>query len=206
MRRIEVAPARLAGWLDGFQARHGTLTFATETDVVALVGADGVTAVLVPPFPPFRADPQAPYAGLVAHVSRPRTVGLLLVRRGGFGVGVGRAGRLLASKVGTRYVQSRTAAGGWSQQRYARRRANQTAELVGAAAEQAERLLASRVDELDAVVVGGDRRLVRTVLEEPRLAKVAALVTGRVLDVADPRQQVLEKALDRAGSCLIELS
>jgi hypothetical protein len=40
-------------------------------------------------------------------------------------------GGLLAHKVGTRYVQSRTAAGGWSQQRFARRRDNQADELVG---------------------------------------------------------------------------
>jgi hypothetical protein len=219
-RRVEVAGPRLARWLDGFVQRHGApLRFvtgdpATDGDrdgqtgptVVSLTGADGTTALLVPPFPPFHVDPDAPHAGLLAHVTRPRTIGLLLVRRGGFAVGVGRSGRLLASKVGTRYVQSRTAAGGWSQQRYARRRANQTAELVGAASAQAEQLLAARVGELDVVVVGGDRALVRMVLQQPRLAPVAALVTGRVLDVANPRQQVLETALERAGSCLIELS
>ena len=56
-------------------------------------------------------------------------------------MGVASGDRLTAHKVGTRYVQSRTAAGGWSQQRFARRRANQADGLVGAAVEHAVRLL-----------------------------------------------------------------
>ena len=56
---------------------------------------------------------------------------VVLVRRGGYAVGVASGDRLTAHKVGTRYVQSRTAAGGWSQQRFARRRANQADGLVG---------------------------------------------------------------------------
>ena len=46
-----------------------------------------------------------------------------VAKRGSFHVCCGY--RRTAHKVGTRHVQSRTAAGGWSQQRYARRRANQ---------------------------------------------------------------------------------
>ncbi|MGL5852830.1 MAG: Vms1/Ankzf1 family peptidyl-tRNA hydrolase, partial [Phycicoccus sp.] len=68
-------------------------------------------------------------------------VGLVLVRRGGYAVGVAAGGRLATHKVGTRYVQSRTAAGGWSQQRFARRRANQADELVGATADVAARIV-----------------------------------------------------------------
>ena len=60
---------------------------------------------------------------------------LLLLRRGGYGVGrASQGGALAASKVGTRYVQSRTAAGGWSQHRFARRRDNQAAGLIDTAA------------------------------------------------------------------------
>ena len=43
-------------------------------------------------------------------------------RRGGYAVGLASGGGFTASKVGSRHVQSRTAAGGWSQQRFARRR------------------------------------------------------------------------------------
>jgi len=50
-------------------------------------------------------------------------LGILLAL--GLLIGVASGDRLTAHKVGTRYVQSRTAAGGWSQQRFARRRTNQ---------------------------------------------------------------------------------
>ena len=51
------------------------------------------------------------------------------------------AGTLTAAKVGSRHVQSRTAAGGWSQQRFARRRGKQADELVDAVVRHARRIL-----------------------------------------------------------------
>ena len=47
----------------------------------------------------------------------------------------------IASKVGSGYVQGRTKAGGWSQQRFARRRANQAHALWNDAADVAARIL-----------------------------------------------------------------
>ena len=66
---------------------------------------------------------------------------VVLVRRGGFAVAVVVDGRMVVHKVGSRHVQSRTAAGGWSQQRFARRRANQADALVEAVAEHLARIL-----------------------------------------------------------------
>lgn len=201
--------ARLARWLDGFATRHGCPTYAVApgaADVVRLTGSDGSTAALAVPFPPLCADPTAPYAGLVDHVLRPRTLGLVLLRRGGYAVGLSRAGTITDAKAGTRHVQGRTAAGGWSQHRYARRRANQTAELVAAVAEQTARLLLPVAGTLDAVVTGGDRRLLATLLGEARLAPLRALVLARVLDVADPRARTLARAVEQAGASVIELA
>jgi hypothetical protein len=45
--------------------------------------------------------------------------------------------------------------------------------------------------DLDAVVVGGDRRALGPVLDDPRLRRLAALTQSRVLDVPDPRLDVL---------------
>ena len=204
-RRVEVAAPRLARWLDGFADRHGSTTLAVRDGAVLLSGSDGATAVITVPFPPLVADAGTTDLGLLEHVMRPRTVGLLLLRRGGFAVGVARAGQLVASKCGTRYVQSRTAAGGWSQQRFARRRANQATEIVEAAAAQAERLVVAQAAALDAVVTGGDRPLLASLLGLPRLTPLRPLVTSRILDVPDPRQRVLEQAVERAGACVIEL-
>jgi hypothetical protein len=98
----------------------------------------------------------------------------------------------VASKVGGRHVQGRTAAGGWSQQRFARRRDNQAAAALAAAADTAARLLLDR--PRDSVVLGGDRQAVDAVLQDARLAPLRPLVTGRLLAVPDPRLKVLQEA------------
>lgn len=182
-----MAPRRLARWIDGFAVRHGAVeTFATS-DVVRLEAADGAVAECQVPFPPLRGD-------LVAHACRERTVGVLLVRLGGYAAGVFTGERLIASKVGSRPVHGRSAAGGWSQQRFARRRENQSAQALRAAAEVALRVLMPHLGDLEAVVLGGDRRAVAELRGDRRLAPIFALETGPFLNVPDPRRSVLEEA------------
>jgi hypothetical protein len=96
--------------------------------------------------------------------------------------------------VDTYYVQSRTAAGGWSQQRYARRRVNQAKAAAESAAEVAARLLLPELDRLTALVTGGDRRTVEAILDDPRLAPLKSLTAPRLLEVGEPRRTVLEDA------------
>src|SRR6266699_689948 len=57
---------------------------------------------------------------IAEHACADRTVGVLLVRRGGYAAGVftGTGPSLAASKVGSRLVQGRSAAGGQSQRRF----------------------------------------------------------------------------------------
>ncbi len=206
-RRVAVGPDRLARWIDGFATRHGGLAVERSDAAVLLTGPDGARAWIEVPFPPW--DPAPPDAALgdgvrelaydplddlVAHVRRPRRIGVLLVRRGGHASGVFDGPQLIASKVGARYVQGTTKAGGWSQQRYARRRANQSRAAFADAADEAARVVAPFAPTLDAVVVGGDRAAVDAVLADPRLAALRALVVGSLLGVAEPRQRVLEAA------------
>lgn len=153
---------------------------------------DGATAECAVPFPPLLADPAAPYGGLIAHVLAEREIGVLLVRLGGFAAGVFTGSRLGASKVGSRHVQGRTAAGGRSQQRFARRREGQARVAFEAAADAAVRVLLPAADSLAGLILGGDRRALAAVLEDPRLKPLRPLVTGRILDVPDPRRRVLE--------------
>ncbi len=177
-RWVTVTPERLERWLAGFEERHGLTTRVGTT----WTAADGSVAEVEVPFPPLTGD-------LVAHVLRVRTVGVLLVRRGGYAAGVFRGSELVTSKVGSRHVQGRTAAGGWSQQRFARRRDNQADVAAGAAAVVAERLLVGA--DLDALRIGGDRTMVEQVLADRRLATLGPLVTGILIDVPDPRLAVL---------------
>jgi peptide subunit release factor 1 (eRF1) len=213
---VLVAPERLEGWIARFTARHGTITATARPEGVTLVAADGAVAECEVPFPPLTpgtgADVSAdfsveddPVATVVAEAGRERLVGVLLVRLGGHAVGVFSGSRLLRSKVGRRYVQGRTAAGGWSQQRYARRRQAQGRSAYAAAAELAAVLLLPERDVLDAVVLGGDRRAVDQVLADERLAPLRHLVRGRLLDVPDPRQAVLERTPELFRSVRIRL-
>ena len=66
-------------------------------------------------------------------------------------------------------MQGKTKAGGWSQQRYARRRANQASQAYAEAADVVAMIILPRIDDLDAVVGGGDRAGVDEVLSDPRL-------------------------------------
>jgi VLRF1 release factor-like protein len=182
-RRIEVDPERLERWLDGFAERHDGALRTQEGAVVRVVGGDGATAVCTP----FPADP----------------LGLVLVRRGGYAVGLARGRELAEHKCGTRYVQSRTAAGGWSQQRFARRRGNQADDLVRAVAEHALRILPR--GRPAGLVVGGDRALVRDVLADPRLAHLGNLPVRELYDLPDPRLPVLRSALKRGRAVWIDL-
>ena len=210
-RLVEVAPERLTGWVERFTSSHGPVVVSAAPDRLLLAGDDGEVADLEVPWPPLvlpgGADAGGPVAALAEHAARPRTALLVLVRRGGWAVGLARAGEVLDGLGGTRYVQSRTAAGGWSQQRYARRRANQAEGLVGAAADGLARVL-SPGRAPDVVVPGGDRQLVADVLSalptELRAA-VAALPQGPLLDVADPRRRVLDDVAARARSVRVRV-
>jgi hypothetical protein len=121
------------------------------------------------------------------------TVGVMLVRLGGYAMGVFVGDRLESSKVGTRLVHGRHRAGGSSSNRFRRRRGEQAAVLHESAAATAARILLPWVDRLDAVVLGGDREAVRaTLAERADLAPVAALAQARFLAVPDPRLRVLQ--------------
>lgn len=193
-RRVTVAAERLPRWLAGFAERHGDVAVNGDAGEVRLVGSDGAQAWLQVPFPPLEPGDQDPRDALVAHVLRQRSVGVLLVRRRGHAVGVFAGTELVASKVGSSYVQGTTRAGGWSQQRFARRRANQAGAAFAAAAEAAHDVLIPRVAELDALVCGGDRIAVEAVLADPRLRPLAALRAGPFLAVPDPRLRILQGA------------
>ena len=214
-RRVVVPAERLAGWLERFENRHGATTWesvdgADPIDAVDVTAADGSTARLLPPFPPLRAagtgaGGEAPYGGIVEHVLTDRRIGVLLVRLGGHAAGVFEGTRLVSSKVGSRQVHGRSAAGGWSQQRFARRREGQVRVALEAAADVAVRVLAPEAARLDAVVLGGDRRSVETVLDDRRLEALRPLVVEPLLDVPDPRLTVLQSTPENFRAVRIDV-
>lgn len=195
-RWIEVAPERLAGWLEDFAQRHGQITAEPGPAVTVFRASDGAVAECHVPFPPLPAGTSAEPQQLAAHALADRTVGVILVRLGGYAAGVftGPGAQLAASKVGSRLVHGRSAAGGTSQQRFARRREKQAAEALSAAADTAAAVLGQYAGKLDAVVLGGDRRAIAGLREDPRLKPYFELAVERFLTVPDPRLAVLRGA------------
>jgi hypothetical protein len=210
-RWVDVAPERFPGWVASFARRHGVidqqvpLTVTLTGGSVTFTAPDGAVAECHPPFPPFHppeadgaAEPMA--AAIAAHAQRPRTVGVLLVRLGGYAAGVftGFPPMLADAKTGSRLVHGRSAAGGWSQHRFARRREKQVNEALDAAARAAADVFGrwgrAGNPQLDAVVLGGDKRAMGELREDPRLAPYVAIATDRFLTVPDPKRAVLEDA------------
>ncbi|BCW06633.1 acVLRF1 family peptidyl-tRNA hydrolase [Arthrobacter sp. NtRootA1] len=202
--RTALVPAsRLSGWVGRFAKSHGPLTEEPDGGGILLRAADGASALLKAPWPvdgrPGRGATDI--ERLAALAGQERGLGILLVRRGGFAVAVASGSKVLESKSGNRYVQSRTAAGGQSQQRYARRRSNQADALVDSAAEHAARIFASH--RVEYIVPGGDRALVDLVLAQPSMRAVASRSQLPFLDVQEPKTAVLAKAASDACSIRI---
>jgi hypothetical protein len=204
-RWIEIAPGRLVTWVDSFAAGHQGAQATLTPDGALFTAGDGAGAECHVPFPPLPVPPVPTAAGagpgqpgdvarlLAGHAAAARTVGVLLVRLGGYAAGVftGSPPRLAACKVGSRLVHGRCAAGGQSQQRFARRREKQAAEALAAAAATTAAVLGPYRDRLQAVVLGGDKRAVDRLRGDPRLGPYFALATDRFLTVPDPRLAVL---------------
>ena len=222
---VDVSGARFPGWIASFAVRHGvpasggpggapenSLIVTCDTHYVTFTAPDGAVAECHPPFPESLAwppggdrpaagfAPAAITAAVAAHATAPRAVGVLLVRLGGYAAGVftGSPPALADAKTGSRPVHGRSAAGGWSQHRFARRREKQANEALDAAADAAvlvfARWAASSGTRLEAVVLGGDKRAVAELRDDPRLAPYLAMATERFLTVPDPRRAVLEAA------------
>lgn len=225
-RWVEVPPERLVSWMATFVRRHGGAApvdpvSREETDAtVTFTTADGATAECHPPFPPFLPLLPFPLAGgvsemertaeaIAAHAVADRTVGVLLVRLGGYAVGVfaGSPPRLVSSKTGSRPVHGRSAAGGWSQHRFARRRENQAATVLRAAAEAAAVVFGRYgADGLDAVMLGGDKRSIAGLRGDPRLETYLAKAADRFLTVPDPRLAALRDMPRAFGAIRIRLT
>jgi hypothetical protein len=215
-RWVEVPPERFVAWIITFAERHGGVDgiaarqpadtvaggAAGRVGTVTFTAADGATAECHPPFPSpallsAPAGPERAVAGaLAASAAADRTVGVLLVRLGGYAVGVfsGVPPRLVSSKTGSRPVHGRSAAGGWSQHRFARRRENQAATALRAAADAAAEVFGQYgAGGLDAVVLGGDKRSAAGLRGDARLGQYLARASGRFLTVPDPRLAVLRE-------------
>jgi hypothetical protein len=147
--------------------------------------------------PPFGLAHAAEYdrivvGPLLAALREDHAVAALLVRLGGYTVGVLEGERLVVSKAGARFVKGRHRAGGSSANRFRRRREGQERALVDEAAAETARVLGPWRGRVDAVALGGDRAAVGRVLAaRADLGWLAAAALPRFFAVPEPRQRVL---------------
>jgi hypothetical protein len=206
-RTVPVPPARVPRWFDNFRARHGAVELSLAPGGrLRARGVDGAVAEAALPFGR-EYDGPCEVAAFTDAATFPVDWGILLVRKGGFAVATLRGTRVVTSKVGQRHVQGRTRAGGQSQQRFARRRDNQARQAYEAAAAHAHRvLLLDAPVPLRALMCGGDRSAVDTVLADPRLERLSVVRTEPWLAVPDPRRAVLEQAVVDGSSVQVRVT
>jgi hypothetical protein len=110
-RWVDVPPARLTRWLENFRTRHGDYTSTLAGGILTVRAVDGALAECHGA-PGVRTS--ADLEEFVAAAAEPRRIGLILARKAAVAFGVAAGDTLAVHKVDTSYVQSRTAAGGWS--------------------------------------------------------------------------------------------
>lgn len=201
-RTVTVAFSRLPGWVTRYEARHPGTEWRVDEACAWASSDDGSTCSLVIPFSPLG---DASMAGLFAHLDRPWQLGVVLVRRGGFAVARLKGDEVVTSKVGQRHVQGRTKAGGWSQQRFARRRDNQARAAYDAAASYVADILLASASALDLLVTGGDKAAVDAVFGERALGPLKQTPLLWLPGLPDPKRSVLDKAVALARSVTITL-
>ncbi len=187
---VSVPGERIARWVDTFRTRHGEGP-VTGGNQVTLAGTDGVVATMRLHWPGLVLGDD-PLADLVAAAQTPRRLGLLAVRADGHAVGLWDATSVSVSKRRGHYVQSRTAAGGWSQQRFARRRENQAKAAYEKAADDLAGIVEPVAATLDAVVAAGNPGAVKAVLGDRRCRRTAALAAAVPL----PRLELRDTSRD----------
>ena len=178
-------------------ARFEEIARESDTGSVLFARSEDLT-LIVPPFPVVEAiDYSELYAPpLVELLQRPRTVAVLLLRRGGFSVGFFRGRDVADSKTDQRFVKNRHRKGGQSQRRFDRIREKQVHELFAKACGEAREKLEPYEEEIEYVFFGGDRHTLQDFRKEcTYFERFGERVMSRVLLVAgDPRRESLDLA------------
>jgi peptide subunit release factor 1 (eRF1) len=218
-RRVDLSRAALLGLLDrldGLDEQGGTwYRVAGETgdlpapanELAAGLGASptglavfcGPAAAIAvsPPFPIAESSEHSGYATapLRELLTRARTLGVILVRLGGYSVGVYQGGTFVHTKTGGRFVKNRHRKGGQSQRRFERIREGQIREQFDAVAEVIRTHILLAAAALDGVVLGGNRHTVQALLKRaPLPPPLAAKLSPRFIDLPEPRRAVLERS------------
>jgi Actinobacteria/chloroflexi VLRF1 release factor len=178
--------------LESHQGEPGRTKYADGSVTIELPGETLTVR------PPFGLEHEGSYetvelGPLFDALAEDHLVAALLVRLGGFAVGVFDGQRLVVSKVGSRFVKGRHKKGGSSANRFRRRRQEQERALIEAASGTAAQVLEPWRDRVEYAALGGDRRAAAQVAGDPRLAWLAERALPRFFTTPDPRFRELER-------------
>lgn len=204
MATVQVTQARLRPWLDGFVQRNGQIAsierFTVRTERGGSAMISGSLAGTKP----------AEFTSLdqLVDACRPHLeAAVVLLRRGGYSAARvaidGIQVNVQASKTGTGYVQGRTAAGGQSQQRFARRRDNQATKLVESADRAVRTVFGDQPTGMGLFILGGDKLLIDQLLQLPAARQLVDIQQRITVAIGNPRRRLIEHAVELATTVQI---
>jgi peptide subunit release factor 1 (eRF1) len=128
-------------------------------------------------------------------------IGLILVRLGAYSIGICRGTELIDSKTGTGLVHARHKKGGSSQARFARHREKQIEQFLERVCGHVREHIEPHARSLDYLVYGGARTTLLLLRKGcPFLSQFDDRILRMLLDIPEPRQAVLEKAIGTVWS------
>ena len=123
-------------------------------------------------------------------------IALVLVRLGAYSVGICRGTELIDSKTGTGLVHARHKKGGSSQARFAQHREKQIEQFLIRVCGHVREHIEPHARSLDYLVYGGARTTILSLRKQcPFLSQFDDRILRMLLDIYEPRQAVLEKAV-----------
>ena len=161
------------------------------------------TYLVLPPFPIAEEYVTSSYdvGPLRSLLSRDYLIALVLVRLGAYSIGICRGTELIDSKTGTGLVHARHKKGGSSQARFARHREKQIEQFLIRVCGHAREHIEPHARSLDYLVYGGARTTILLLRKRcPFLNQFDDRILRMLLDIPDPRQAVLEKAVGAVWS------
>jgi hypothetical protein len=169
----------------------------------ALFWSPTKTYLVLPPFPIVEEYVTNGYdvGPLRSLLSRDFLIALVLVRLGAYSIGICRGTELIDSKTGTGLVHARHKKGGSSQARFARHRQKQIEQFLERVSGHVREHLEPHARSLDYLVYGGARSTILLLRKRCRyLSQFDDRILRMLLDIPEPRQAVLERAVSAVWS------
>jgi hypothetical protein len=131
-------------------------------------------------------------------------IGIVLVRLGSYSIGISEGEKLIVHKTGTGLVHGRQRQGGSSAARFQRRRQDQAHHFLKRVSEHAREIIEAYGNKLDYFVYGGARTTIQQLRKQSAyFDKFDDRLLPPLLDIPDPRFNVLENAVSRVWSSRI---